>query len=171
VRRKVEGITLAELDGDTVKDTLIDEIWRQAGLLAASAALRRRLIEPGIRVGQALLAALRRPARAAGLFGGSAGVTLGNALALTASLAAFDPHFSLPSVIAVYVGGSALAAASPTPGNLGAVEAALVAGLTGIGVRSAPAVAAVLSFRLLTFWLPILPGLAVFRYLQHQRAV
>jgi uncharacterized membrane protein YbhN (UPF0104 family) len=46
-----------------------------------------------------------------------------------------------------------------------------VAGLTGIGVRSEPAVAAVLTFRLITFWLPILPGLAAFRYMQHRRLV
>ena len=38
------------------------------------------------------------------------------------------------------------------------MEAALVAGLTGVGMDPAIAVAAVLSYRLLTFWLPILPG-------------
>jgi len=73
--------------------------------------------------------------------------------------------------MAVYVGGSAIASAAPTPGNLGAIEAAIVAGLTGIGVPPEQAVAAVLSFRLLTFWLPILPGGPVFRYLQHRRVV
>lgn len=71
---------------------------------------------------------------------------------------------------AVYVGGSAIAAAAPTPGGLGAVEAVLVAGLGGIGVASAPAVAAVPTLRLLTFWLPILPGMAAY-LLQHRQAV
>ena len=47
----------------------------------------------------------------------------------------------------------------PTPGGLGAIEAALVAGLTGVGMDPAIAVAAVLSYRLATYWLPILPGL------------
>ena len=41
------------------------------------------------------------------------------------------------------------------------MEAALVAGFTGVGMDPAIAVAAVLSYRLVTFWLPILPGLAV----------
>lgn len=68
-------------------------------------------------------------------------------------------------------GGSALASAAPTPGNLGAVEAALVAGLTAIRVPPEQAVAAVLSFRLLTFWLPIVPGAATFRYIQHRQVV
>lgn len=132
---------------------------------------RRRLVEPTRRVARNLLAAMRNPARALGLFAGSAGVTMFNGLALAASLAAFDSHVPLVSVLAVYTGGAAIASAAPTPGNLGAVEAALAAGLTGIGIASAPAVAAVLAFRLLTFWLPILPGLAVLRYLEHRGVI
>lgn len=142
-----------------------------AGVVISSPFGRRRVLTPGLRVGRELAGTLRQPGRALALFGGSAGVTLGNGFALAASLAAFDPHFNVLSVLAVYVGGAALASAAPTPGNLGALEAALVAGLTGIGVHSAPAVAAVLTFRLLTFWLPILPGLGVFRYLQHRQVV
>ena len=59
------------------------------------------------------------------------------------------PSISAPSLIA---------AAAPTPGGLGALEAALVAGFTGVGMESGVAVAAVLSYRLVTYWLPILPG-------------
>lgn len=142
-----------------------------AGVVVGTPFGRGRVLEPGLHVGRQLIAVLRRPGKALALFGGSAGVTLANALALTASLAAFWHGFSVLSVIAVYVGGSAIASAAPTPGNLGAVEAALVAGLTGIQVPPEEAVAAVLSFRLLTFWLPILPGAAVFRYLQHRQVV
>ena len=36
---------------------------------------------------------------------------------------------------------------------------------------SAAAVAAVLTSRLLTYWLPALPGIATFRYLQHHDIV
>ena len=142
-----------------------------AGVLVGSPIGRRRVLAPGLRIGRELAGALRHPVQALELFGGSAGVTLGNGLALVTSLAAFDAHFSVLSVLAVYVGGAALASAAPTPGNLGALEAALVAGLTGIGVHSEAAVAAVLTFRLLTFWLPILPGLAAFRYLQYRGTV
>jgi undecaprenyl-diphosphatase len=46
------------------------------------------------------------------------------------------------------------------------MEAALVAGLTAIGAAAGPAVAGVLAFRLLTFWLPILPGWLAFAWLQ-----
>jgi glycosyltransferase 2 family protein len=148
-----------------------------AGVLVAAGALlgspfgRRRVLAPSVRVGRELARALRSPRQALGLFGGAAGVTLGNAVALVTCLAAFDPHFPVLSALAVYVGGSAIASPAPTPGKLGAVEAALVAGLTGIGVHSEPAVAAVLTFRLISFWIPIVPGLGVFRYLQHRRIV
>ena len=49
-----------------------------------------------------------------------------------------------------------------------AIEAALVAGLTGIGVPPGPAVSAVLTYRLATYWLPVIPGWAAWRLLQRR---
>ena len=72
---------------------------------------------------------------------------------------------------AVYLGASLIAAAAPTPGGLGAIEAALVAGLTGVGMDPAIAVAAVLSYRLVTYWLPILPGWLCFRVLERRNYI
>ena len=72
----------------------------------------------------------------------------------------------LAQVGAVYLVASLIAAASPTPGGLGAIEAATIAGLTGIGISSGPAVSAVLVYRLATYWLPVLPGWYSWRLLQ-----
>ena len=102
------------------------------------------------------------------LFGGSAGVTLAYIAALVMAVNAFDGGIPLAKVGAVYLAASALAAATPTPGNLGAIEAALVAGLTGVGMPSGPAVSAVLTYRLATYWLPILPGWLAWWYLQRK---
>lgn len=115
---------------------------------------------------RALHAVLTRPSRAAVLFGSAASLTLLPALALAASVRAVGVEADLASVFAVYLGGSAIASVSPTPGNLGAVEAALTAGLTAIGVPIGPAIAAVLVYRLITFWLPVVPGFLAFRALQ-----
>jgi len=93
------------------------------------------------------------------------------AVGMAVTLAAFEPHFPLIPVMAVYVVASTLGQLAPTPGGLGAVEAATVAGLTAVGVAAAPAVAAVLTSRLLTFWLPALPGVAAFRLLQHHDVI
>ena len=42
----------------------------------------------------------------------------------------------------------------------------IVAGLTAVGVAHGPAIAGVLAFRLVTYWIPILPGWLTFRSLQ-----
>jgi len=48
------------------------------------------------------------------------------------------------------------------------IEAALVAGLAGVGMQARPAVWAVLLYRLATYWLPVLPGWLSRRSLQHR---
>ena len=136
------------------------------GLALWSPLGRRRLVVPALRAGRELAGVLRRPGKAAQLLGGSAGVTLTYALALACCLAAFGAHLPLVSTVAVYLAGAAVASVSPTPGGLGAMEAALVAGLTAVGAPTGPAVAGVLAFRLLTFWLPILPGWLAYRALR-----
>jgi len=118
-----------------------------------------------------LVPTLRRPVRALQLGGGAIVFLVLQAVGLAATLAAFEPTFPLIPVMAVYVVASTLGQLAPTPGGLGAVEAATVAGLTAVGVAAAPAVAAVLTSRLLTFWLPALPGLAAFRLLQHHDVI
>jgi uncharacterized protein (TIRG00374 family) len=67
---------------------------------------------------------------------------------------------SLPfaQVGAVYLGAHLLASAAPVPGGLGALEAAMVAGLSALGMPIGAAASAVLIFRLLTFWLTIPVG-------------
>jgi undecaprenyl-diphosphatase len=92
------------------------------------------------------------------LFGGSVLITLAYVGALAASVQAFGGRPGVILIGAVYMGASAIAAAAPSPGGLGAIEAALVAGLTGVGMAAGPAVSAVLLYRLATYWLPIAPG-------------
>lgn len=67
--------------------------------------------------------------------------------------------------------GSAVATAAPTPGGLGALEAALIAGLVAAGMENTIAVPAVFLYRLATFWLPILPGWASFTYLRREEYI
>jgi undecaprenyl-diphosphatase len=109
---------------------------------------------------------LTSPRRALALFGGSTAITTAYAFALFAALHAFGAHASLPRVIAVYLGASAIAAVSPTPGGLGALDAGLVAGLTHVGVPASIAVAGVLTYRLVTYWFPVVPGVVAFRWLR-----
>jgi undecaprenyl-diphosphatase len=112
-----------------------------------------------------VVALTREPRRLLALFGGSIGVTLAYIVALACAANAFDSGVGIAEVGAVYLGSSMLAAAAPTPGGLGAMEAALVAGFTGIGMDGGIAVATVLSYRLATYWLPIVPGWLSMRFI------
>jgi len=131
----------------------------------------RRVVTPTLRALGHLAEVVRQPVKALQLFGGSAATTGAYILCLAASLEAFGAHASLAKVAIVYLGGSALGAVSPTPGGLGVIEAAFIAGLTAVGIASGPAVAGVLGFRLLTFWLPILPGWLAFQRLRRRQVL
>jgi len=108
------------------------------------------------------------PARLTLLVGGSSLITLAYIGGLAASVEAFGGGVGFAALAVVYLGASAIAAATPTPGGLGAIEAALVAGLTGVGLSAGAAVSAVLTYRLSTYWLPVLPGWACLRMLQRR---
>ncbi|MGO8895013.1 MAG: flippase-like domain-containing protein [Streptosporangiaceae bacterium] len=129
---------------------------------------RKQLI-PGVRsAAGSLRQAAASPVKLGLLFGGSALITLAYIAGLDASVQAFGGGPGLVVIGAVYLAAAALAAAAPTPGGLGAIEAALVAGLTGVGMQPGPAVSAVLLYRLATYWLPVLPGWLCWRSLQHR---
>jgi glycosyltransferase 2 family protein len=129
----------------------------------------RKQLLPGLRsAADSLRRAAASPVKMGLLFGGSALITLFYIVALVASIKAFGTGPGLIIVGAVYLASSALAAAAPTPGGLGAIEAALITGLVGVGMHSGPAVSAVLLYRLATYWLPILPGWLSWRFLQRR---
>jgi undecaprenyl-diphosphatase len=132
----------------------------------------RKKLVPGVRsAAVSLKRVASSPVKLGLLFGGSALITLAYIGALVASVQAFTGGPGLIIVGAVYLGAAVVAAAAPTPGGLGAFEAALIAGLTGVGMQAGPAVSAVLLYRLATYWLPILPGWLSFRFLQRREYV
>jgi undecaprenyl-diphosphatase len=108
----------------------------------------------------------RQPAKMIELFGGSLTITLGYIFALAASVSAFGTGPAFTSIALVYLVGSVLSSAAPTPGGIGAVEATLIAGLTSAGMPSSIAVASVILFRVATFWIPLVPGWGAFVVLQ-----
>ena len=87
-------------------------------------------------------------------------------LSLFASVRAFGGGGAFAAISIVYLAGSTLGQAAPTPGGVGAVETVLTAGLVAAGIDSTIAVSSVLLFRVLTFWLPTVPGYVAFQWLQ-----
>jgi len=100
--------------------------------------------------------------------GGALLLSLAYVACLAACVAAFGGSVPIAKIGVVYLTGSALGSIIPTPGGLGAVEAALTAGLTAAGVPGGVAVSSVLLFRLLTFWLPVPLGWAALHYLERE---
>jgi glycosyltransferase 2 family protein len=96
--------------------------------------------------------------------GGAVGWPLVEVVAFALCVHAVGGALPFVEVGAVYLGGNLLASAAPTPGGLGALEAALTAGLSGLGMPVGEAASAVLIFRLLTFWLSIPVGWAGLRF-------
>jgi uncharacterized protein (TIRG00374 family) len=75
---------------------------------------------------------------------------------------AFHQYLAVDKVIIAYVVAYVVGTFSPTPSGLGAVEGVLIALLVGFGLASGPAVAVVLVYRLIFFWLPIPVGLGTY---------
>jgi uncharacterized protein (TIRG00374 family) len=130
-------------------------------------AVRPRLKE----VTDDLVDLAREPRRLALIVLGCTGTTLGAALALWASVEAFGGGASFVTCAVVTMVGGTLASAAPTPGGVGAVEAALIGGLAAFGVPAAVTVPSVLLYRVLTCWLPVFVGWPVMRWLTENEMV
>jgi glycosyltransferase 2 family protein len=79
-------------------------------------------------------------------------------LCLWCTFQAFGYTIGLGHLLVAYVVAYSIGTLAPTPGGLGAVEGILIALFVSFGVPSAVAVAVVLVYRIINFWLPIPPG-------------
>ncbi|MEV6159662.1 lysylphosphatidylglycerol synthase transmembrane domain-containing protein [Nonomuraea sp. NPDC052129] len=118
-----------------------------------------------------LLDVLQSPRKMIEACVGTLMITIAFVVCLDACVEAFGGDLSFTAVAVVYLTANAIGSAAPTPGGLGAVEASLTVGLTVAGLPAELATSAVLLHRLLTFWLPVLPGWASFTYLQRHEAL
>lgn len=140
-----------------------------ASLFPRVRALVIRPVVDGIRTAAGYVAQIvRSPIRVVALLGGSTFITMSYLLALVFSVEAFGGGLTVAQIGAAYLGAAAIANIAPTPGGIGPLEAAMVAALTGFGLEAGVAISAVLTFRLATFWLPILPGWLTFLYMERR---
>ncbi|MER6465493.1 lysylphosphatidylglycerol synthase domain-containing protein [Streptomyces sp. NPDC001288] len=121
-----------------------------------------------------MLDVLQRPQKLVTGIGGMLLLTACFVMCLDASIRAFGDEgtsLSIASVAVVFLAGNALGSAAPTPGGVGAVEATLTVGLIAVGLPKEVAAPAVLLYRLLTLWLPVLPGWLAFTHLSRKGAL
>ncbi|MEU9369022.1 lysylphosphatidylglycerol synthase transmembrane domain-containing protein [Streptomyces avermitilis] len=144
-------------------------------VLAVGAAIAALLSGPLRRATRAVLADVRavhrQPARAAALWGGSLAFALLHASVVVAVTQSLELPLSPALVALAYLAASGAAALLPTPGGIGSLDAALALALTLAGSPAATAASAVLGYRLLTVWLPLLPGLLVLGLLVRRKTL
>jgi glycosyltransferase 2 family protein len=152
-----------------------------AGLVVVASAVfavpaGRRLLRARVAptLGQVLprlLEVAQQPLKLIEGIGGALLLSVTYILCLSACVQAFGGSVAIAGIAVVYLTGSALGSIVPTPGGLGAVEAALTAGLVAAGMHGTEAASAVLLFRLLTFWLPVPVGWIALNYLERKDAI
>ncbi|MEV1090448.1 lysylphosphatidylglycerol synthase domain-containing protein [Streptomyces microflavus] len=116
-----------------------------------------------------MLDVVQRPQKLVTGIGGMLLLTGLFVLCLDASIRAFSgpdvTQLSYASIAVVFLAGNAIGSAAPTPGGMGAVEGALTLGLIAVGLPMEVAAPAVLLYRVMTLWLPVLPGWICFNQL------
>ncbi|HLK74941.1 MAG TPA: lysylphosphatidylglycerol synthase domain-containing protein [Streptosporangiaceae bacterium] len=141
-------------------------------LVPAGRRLLRARVAPTLgQVLPRLLEVAQQPRKLIQGIGGALLLSLAYILCLAACVQAFRGSVAIAGIAVVYLTGSALGSIVPTPGGLGAVEAALTAGLVATGMHGTEAASSVLLFRLLTFWLPVPIGWVALNYLERKDAL
>ncbi|MDX3529898.1 lysylphosphatidylglycerol synthase transmembrane domain-containing protein [Streptomyces sp. ID05-39B] len=112
-----------------------------------------------------------RPGRFLPLWGGAMAAPLLQACVLASVGTALGVPLSWPQLVFAFLAASTAAGAVPAPGGIGPVDAALVLTLAGSGTPLALATATVIGYRVLTVWLPLLPGMLVLSALVQRKAL
>jgi uncharacterized protein (TIRG00374 family) len=110
--------------------------------------------------GSTVAAVAKSPRHVCRIAAGALGWPMVEVVAFAFCVHAVGGTLPFVQVAGIYLGGNLVAGIAPVPGGLGALEAALVAGLSGLGMPVGAAASAVLIYRLLTFWLTIPVGWA-----------
>ncbi len=146
-------------------------------LVAAAVPPLRRWIASRLRpmvngVLPRMLDLLQQPGKVAVGVAGQLLVSLFAAACLWTCALAFGQHPGFAQVAIAYLIGGTLGQAVPTPGGVGGVEAVLAYALqTSTGMPYDVALLQVLLYRVLSFWLPALPGWIAYLWLQRVEAI
>ncbi|MFD3521035.1 YbhN family protein [Streptomyces sp. NPDC058653] len=112
-----------------------------------------------------------RPARVIAIWTGALAFPALQACVLVTVARALQMPVPAVDIMIAYLAASIVAGIVPTPGGIGSVEAALLIALVGAGSPVSVATAAVLGFRIVTVWLPLLPGALVLAVLVRRKVL
>ncbi len=126
----------------------------------------RRMIAPHLAGARNAARVLREPVKLLQLFGGNIVSQLLLAGLLGLCLRAFGQQATMAELLVVNTLTSLLSGILPVPGGIGVTEATLTTLLVALGIPQSPALAAALTFRIVTFYLPPAWGVICMRSLK-----
>lgn len=152
------GAALTALPGD------FDRRIRKAtsgrfGKIAEKLATAPATFAEGARIALGLF---RTPARSALAVMGAIGFWAANIAILWASFKAFDVSVEFGVIVMGFFVGMVANLFPLAPGGVGAVDAGMIGAFVLFGLPNAEVFAAVLSYRVIAFWLPLPPGVIAF---------
>jgi glycosyltransferase 2 family protein len=172
------GLSL-DVDVGSATSAAVRLLVMLAGLFAIAAVVvvvvrrLRRLVVGAVRrtitEAATVLRGLRSPRRVLMLFGGNLVAELLFASALGIIVQAFGYSLALHELLFVNLAVSLLSGLIPVPGGVGVTEGGLIFGLTSFGVPQEIAFAAVIVYRLATFYTPPIWGFFSLRWLERNR--
>ncbi|MEV6179551.1 lysylphosphatidylglycerol synthase domain-containing protein [Streptomyces sp. NPDC052015] len=112
-----------------------------------------------------------RPSRFLPLWCGAAAAPLLQACVVASVGTALGVPLSWPQLVFAFLAASTAAGAVPAPGGMGPIDAALILTLAGYGAPLSLATATVIGYRVLTVWLPLLPGMLVLSALVQRKVL
>ena len=118
-----------------------------------------------------LVDVLARPKELAFGIAGALVLNLATGLGFWAAFMAFGCHANPIETTFIFLLANTLGSAVPTPGGLGAVEAALSVAFTAVGIPSTIAVSATLVYRIAFYWLRIPVGALAMKWLDKHNLI
>ncbi len=139
--------------------------------LVVFSRLKRKVVYLAAEIGRDIFSYRHHPLRLLSALILSMSLTVFYALTLYACSEALALNISVTDAFIIFTLGMFTGTISPTPGGLVGMEAGLIAGFIAVGVPADAALAVTLIYRLLTYWLPILPGITAFHVAERRRYV
>jgi len=135
----------------------------------------RRLRSPALRCVRTALTDVRQlhtmPSRILALWGGAAAAPVLQATVIFAVGASLGMPLSWAQVVLAFLAASTAVGAVPAPGGIGPVDAATVFTMVAFGAPMDLATASVIGYRVLTVWVPLLPGAFLLSALVHRKVL
>ena len=156
-------ISLPNISSRTITISLSVAILVAVISLMAFKNIHKRLLDLIGHLVGVIMMIIRNPKRLVMALLCSIGITISYVFILWASTKSVGVEVAVINLFVAFVAGNIALTVSPTPGGIGAVEASITAVLVSMGVTPSLALASVILFRIVSYWVPIIPGYIAFR--------